>query len=601
MTASESPFPADPSRPVAGRTHESGLFFLILGIAALVRLPYLLFWDLFFNSDTAVLGLMARHFLRGEFSVYYWGEGYYGSLDPALLAPLFKIFGPTPGVSQWIPFVFSLLTVWIFYRYANRVLDRWSARVSTLILALAPAGLFQITHSVFNYTFILFFGIVHLYLFEWFLRGERRKGFFLIAGLVLGFSWYYFRLILVFWGAIFLNWIVIRIDLAGWTKAKEKITGFSFSRLWKDAVLLRRAPIPVFLRRCLVVINIYNLANFLIACFLWIRGNWFFSFGRLRIKLYLWPIFKSSVLLALIVYAAVHYRKILPLLRFLCADTRARSFVLGFVAGYSPALCGFLTGTSPSSPGGLVALPTVARNVLLAVPEMISRLAGASRIIPLQGLSIVMVVCGFLMLGRLFWTQTRQRIQVGTAVKPFYSVLALCLTTAGLGLVGTNLRDANTVRFLVPLFLCLPVGIALGLKEIKKKSRILPWCFLLAFLGNSLWSNVLLWRKHTSPSRYETIAQGLARERVKGGYADYWSAYYLTFLAREEIILAPINGKERYPPYPQFVQSLNEIVLVGEFVPPGRDRVELKGMEYEVLREDVWEGVPVAFLRKRVP
>jgi len=274
---------------------------------------------------------------------------------------------------------------------------------------------------------------------------------------------------------------------------------------------------------------------------------------------------------------------------------------LGFVAGYSPALCGFLTGTSPSSPGGLVALPTVARNVLLAVPEMISRLAGASRIIPLQGLSIVMVVCGFLMLGRLFWTQTRQRIQVGTAVKPFYSVLALCLTTAGLGLVGTNLRDANTVRFLVPLFLCLPVGIALGLKEIKKKSRILPWCFLLAFLGNSLWSNVLLWRKHTSPSRYETIAQGLARERVKGGYADYWSAYYLTFLAREEIILAPINGKERYPPYPQFVQSLNEIVLVGEFVPPGRDRVELKGMEYEVLREDVWEGVPVAFLRKRVP
>jgi hypothetical protein len=576
-------------------------FFLILAVAALVRLPYLLFWDLFFNSDTAVLGLMARHFLRGEFSVYYWGEGYYGSLDPALLAPLFKIFGPTPGVAQWLPFVFSLLTVWIFYLYASCVLDRWSARASTLILALAPAGLFQISHSVFNYTFILFFGIIHLYLFEKFLRGERRNGFFLLAGLVAGFSWYYFRLILVFWGAVFLYWIVTRTDSTGWAKANEKIKGFRFSQFWKDFILLRRAPVPVSLRWIFVVINFYNLANFLVACFLWIRGNWFFSIGRWRVKLYLWPILKSSVLLALVVYAAAHYRKILPLLRSLWADSRARTFAPGFLAGYSPALYGILAGTSPSSPGGLVALPTVVRNVLLAVPEMITRLAGAGRIFPLQVLSIAIVVCGFLALGRLLWIQTRQRLQTGTAVEPYYAIPALCLMTAAFGLLGTNLRDANTVRFLVPLFLCLPVGIALGLREINKKSRLLAWGILLAFLGNTLWSNLLVWRKHVSPSRYEVIAQGLAREKVKGGYADYWSAYYLTFLSQEEIILAPINGKERYAPYPQYVQSLNEIILVGESAPPGRHSMEIKGIRYEVLREEVWEGLPVTFLRKSGP
>jgi hypothetical protein len=186
-------------------------------------------------------------------------------------------------------------------------------------------------------------------------------------------------------------------------------------------------------------------------------------------------------------------------------------------------------------------------------------------------------------------------------VKPFYTVLALCLTTAVLGLVGTNLRDPNTVRFFVPLFLCLPVGIALGLEEIKKKSRLLAWGLLLGFLGNSLWSNVIVWRNHTSPSRYESIVQNLAKENVKGGYADYWSAYYLTFLAREEIILAPVSGKERYLPYLQFVQSLNDIVLLGEPVPSGRDRVEIKGIEYEVLRGDVWEGLPVTFLRKSGP
>jgi len=601
MTVSEFPSPAPPGRSIAVRAQERGVFFLLLGAAVLVRLPYLLFWDLFFSSDTAVLGLMARHFLRGDFSVYYWGEAYYGSLDSALLAPLFKIFGPTPAVSQWIPFVFSLLTIGIFYHYANRVLDRWCARVSTLILALAPPGLFQITHSVFNYTFILFFGIIQLSLFERFLRGEKRKWFFLISGLVVGYSWYYFRRILVFWGAIFLYWAAVRIGPDRWTVAKKRLAAFRLPQLWNDVILLRRAPLPVFLRRCLVVINIYNLANLLLAFFLWIRGNWFFSLGRLKVKLYLWPIFKSSLLMALLVYAAVRHRKIPQLLHSLRTDIYARIFALGCLAGYSPALCGYLAGISPASPGGLVALPTIAKNVPLAVPEVVSRLAGASRIPPLQGLSIVIVLCGFFVLGHQFWTQTRWKFQTGAAVKPFYTVLALSLTTAGLGLVGTSHTDPNTVRFFVPLFLCLPVGIALGLEEIKKKSRLLAWCILLGFLANSLWSNVLVWRNHASPSRYESIAQNLAKERVKGGYADYWSAYYLTFLAQEEIILAPVSGKERYPPYLQFVQSLDEVVLLGESVPPGRDRVVIKGIEYEVLKRDVWEGLPVAFLRKSVP
>jgi hypothetical protein len=583
------------------RAQERGVFFLVFSIAVLVRLPYLLFWDLFFNSDTAVLGLMARHVLRGEFSVYYWGEAYYGSLDPVLLAPLFKIFGPTPAVAQWIPFVFSVLTVWIYYRYARLVLDGWSARVSTLILALAPAGLFQITHSVFNYTFILFFGVIHFYLFEKILRGGSRKTVFLTAGIVAGFSWYYFRLILVFWGAMFLYWLVARMSPAGWAKVKKALKDFSFSRFWRDVVLLRRALIPVFLKRCLAIVNIYNLANFLVACFLWIRGNWFFYIGRLRVKLYLWPILKSTLIIALLVYAAVHYRKILPLLRSLWADARIRLFALGFLAGYSPAIYASLTGKSPSSPGGLVALPIIVKNVLLAVPEMASRLAGPSRIIPLQGLSIALVVCGFLVLGCLLWRQTRQRLRTGTEVTPFYAVLALNLTAAAFGLAGTNLRDANTMRFLVPLFLCLPAGIALGLKEVKKKSRLLAWGILFAFLGNTLWSNVLVWRNHAHPSRYETIAQNLARERIKGGYADYWSAYYLTFLTHEEIILAPISGKERYAPYPKYVQSLEEIVLVGEPVPLGQPRLEIKGTRYEVLRTEVWKGLGITFLKKIAP
>jgi hypothetical protein len=577
---------------------KGALFFLIFGAAVLVRLPYLLFWDLFFSSDTAVLGLMARHFIRGDFSVYYWGEAYYGALDPLLLAPLFKIFGATPAVCQWIPSIFSLLIVWIYYRYACAVLDTWSARVSTLILALAPPAFFQITHSVYNYTFILFFGIIHLSLFSRFLRGGRRKLLFFFSGLIIGFCWYYFRLILVFWAAIVLTWIAIRKGPDDWLKIREKITAIRFSRFWNDFILLRRVALPRLLKRCLVLINLYNLANFSVACFLWIRGNWFWTVGQLRIKLYFWPIFKSSVMLVFLVCAVGYYPKVLSLLRRLWVDRGTRIFVLGFLIGYSPAVYGYVTGISPSSPGGLMPLPKIAKNLFLAVPEMAARMAGASRIPVLQGLSIAVVISAFVFLGRLFWIQTRARFREGIAVKPFYSILALCLTSGGLGIIGTNLSDANTMRFFVPLFFCLPVGLALGLKEIGKKSRILGWGILLGFIGNALWANCLVWQNHRSPSRYELIAQSLAKEKIKGGYADYWTAYYLTFLTQEEIILAPISGKERYLPYLKFAQSLDKVVLLGESLPPDRNKIQIKGIEYEVLKRDVWENLPVAVLRK---
>jgi len=583
-----------PKKPPA----QGGIFLLILAAAVLWRLPYLLFWDLFYSSDTAVLGLMARHFLKGEFSAYYWGEGYYGSLDPALLAPLFKIFGATPAVSQWIPFIFSLLFIWIYYRYISRVLDAQSACVSTLILALAPPAFFQITYSVYNYTFILFLGILHLFLFIRFLEGDRRKTYFFLSGLLAGFSWYYFRLILVFWAAIFLNLLMIRVGPASWKKVKEKAAAFRPARVWNDLILLRSAPAPRFLKGFLVFVNLYNCGNFLVACFLWFRGDWTLKFGQFMIKLKLWSIFKSSVLMALFVFAVLHFRKVISLLRSLGANSGSRLLILGFLIGYSPALFGYLIGNSPSSPGGLVALSKIAGNLRLAVPELMSQMAGSSGIFLLKGLSLVLVFSGFTFLLYRFWKQVRGRYANGIEVKPFFAVLALFVTTAFLGIVGTRLVYANMMRYFVPLYICLPLGIALVHKEIGKKSRLLAWSVVVCFLCNSLFASIMIWQKHKSLSPHEQIVQRLSKENIKGGYADYWVAYYVTFLAREKIILVPINGKDRYFPYQKYVQSLEETVLLGETVPPDQKKIKIQGVEYDVLRQDVWENYPVTFLRK---
>jgi hypothetical protein len=179
-----------------------------------------------------------------------------------------------------------------------------------------------------------------------------------------------------------------------------------------------------------------------------------------------------------------------------------------------------------------------------------------------------------------------------------YPLPALFLATWALGVAAARLDDPNTTRFLTPLFFCLPVGLALGFKAAAKKSAVLGWALLAAFLANSLAANVRVWKNHRSPSWHENMARDLAAENVRGGYADYWTAYHLTFLTGEKIILAPVSGRERYRPYVDFVQTLDEVVLLGEPAPPEGERVRIMGIEYEVLRRDIWESHPAAVLKK---
>jgi len=74
-----------------------------MGLAVWIRIPFVRD-PRYYNSDTAVIDLMAKHALKGEFTFYYWGEGYYGMLDHFLLIPLVKMFGTNPSFprhSRW--------------------------------------------------------------------------------------------------------------------------------------------------------------------------------------------------------------------------------------------------------------------------------------------------------------------------------------------------------------------------------------------------------------------------------------------------------------------------------------------------------------------
>jgi hypothetical protein len=61
------------------------LIGLLVFLAIATRLWAAARWSANFDSDEAIIGLMARHILRGQVPIYYYGQNYLGSLD-ALLA-----------------------------------------------------------------------------------------------------------------------------------------------------------------------------------------------------------------------------------------------------------------------------------------------------------------------------------------------------------------------------------------------------------------------------------------------------------------------------------------------------------------------------------
>ncbi len=70
-----------------------------------------------FNSDEAVVALMARHILQGERPVFFYGQAYMGSLDAFLIAGGFWIFGEHIWVMRMIQGLLYLAvlgtTAWI--------------------------------------------------------------------------------------------------------------------------------------------------------------------------------------------------------------------------------------------------------------------------------------------------------------------------------------------------------------------------------------------------------------------------------------------------------------------------------------------------------
>lgn len=138
--------------------------------------------------------------------------------------------------------------------------------------------------------------------------------------------------------------------------------------------------------------------------------------------------------------------------------------------------------------------------------------------------------------------------------------------------------DVMSARYLVPVLLGLPLVAAPVLERLVRGGRtalglalVLP---VVVHFGVAGWRGYGGWLDGGLPraTRYgngddeQELLRALQQRGVKAATGDYWVAYRLTFLWREQLLVVPSYGAERYRPYRRRFDSANKVALI--FFPP---------------------------------
>lgn len=140
-----------------------------------------------FNSDEAIVGLMAKHILEGENFLYFYGQSYMGSLDAYLVALGFLVFGQSVLVIRIVQiFLYGLTILFIFLFVNNAFKNLTLAFLSTLFLVFPPVNVvLYTTVSLGGYGEALLLGAMSFYLAEKIISGKlKQKTEYLIISLL---------------------------------------------------------------------------------------------------------------------------------------------------------------------------------------------------------------------------------------------------------------------------------------------------------------------------------------------------------------------------------------------------------------------------------
>jgi 4-amino-4-deoxy-L-arabinose transferase-like glycosyltransferase len=159
------------STEIARKVPEARPWSLVALLVAILFTTGIRLWLLFnslvpFNSDEAIVGLMARHILDGARPIFFYGQAYMGSLDAWLIAASFRLIGEGLigiRVVQIALYVAFLVTTWLVARrFYGREVAAWAVLLASLppvlVLTYTSATLGGYGETLFLGNLVLLFG-----------------------------------------------------------------------------------------------------------------------------------------------------------------------------------------------------------------------------------------------------------------------------------------------------------------------------------------------------------------------------------------------------------------------------------------------------------
>jgi hypothetical protein len=167
---------------------------IILLVAGLFRVWLMADTRVAFESDEAVVGLMARHINQGQpVPTFFYGQAYMGSLDAILVAGGFQVLGESVQTIRAVQLVLYLLALVTGYALAMTVThSRRIAGMALLLLAIPTAvGALYTTITLGGYNEIVVLGNIVLLLGWQVTVQERREAWrWALLGVAAGIGWW---------------------------------------------------------------------------------------------------------------------------------------------------------------------------------------------------------------------------------------------------------------------------------------------------------------------------------------------------------------------------------------------------------------------------
>jgi 4-amino-4-deoxy-L-arabinose transferase-like glycosyltransferase len=142
------------------------------------------------NSDEAVIGLMARHMIHGQFTTFVWGQAYGGPLEALLAVPGFVIAGSGWVALRLVTLLLTLVALVLVWRVGLRTVGERAAVVApALFWVWPPFVILELSHETSFYGFdVVFCALILLLALRVVERPDRtRVG---LLGLVIGVAFW---------------------------------------------------------------------------------------------------------------------------------------------------------------------------------------------------------------------------------------------------------------------------------------------------------------------------------------------------------------------------------------------------------------------------